>query len=153
MAKRPARPPIGSSAMGGRPAPAQQDRKDADIRGTRRRSGGAPGLSGTTTPFARPALAPSFLAAIVLLACVALIDSDPFVVVRWTVTVLALIVLVFAIRGRSWVGIVLAAAIAALWNPLVQVPFPGDVWAGLQIVAAAAFIVVGIVIRVPREDT
>ncbi len=32
-----------------------------------------------------------------------------------------------------------------------MVPIPGEVWAALQLVAAALFIVVGILVKVPRE--
>ncbi|MFJ3382915.1 MULTISPECIES: DUF6804 family protein [unclassified Curtobacterium] len=132
MAARKGRPPVGSSfgaaASSARPAPAA-----------------------TTAPaFTRPALAPSLLAAIVLLACIAFLDASAFVFVRWGITVLALIVLVFCIRGRSWWTAVLMAAVAVCWNPLVTVPIPGQVWAALQVVAAALFIVVGIVVKVPR---
>ncbi|MBY0175816.1 DUF6804 family protein [Curtobacterium herbarum] len=100
--------------------------------------------------FTRPALAPSLLAAVVLLACVAFLDSSAFVFARWGVTVLALIVLVFAIRGRVWWAAVLTAAVAVCWNPVVVLPIPGQLWAALQLVAAALFIVVGITVKVPR---
>lgn len=144
MAARKGRPPAGSSLHG---VPA---------------GGGAPGTGRPTTTsaaagsralpsFTRPALAPSLLAAIVLLACTALIDSSGFVFARWGVTVLALIVLVFAVRGRAWWAAVLTAAVAVCWNPLAVVPIPGQVWAALQLVAAALFIVVGILVKVPRE--
>ncbi|WP_420367728.1 DUF6804 family protein [Curtobacterium sp. L1-20] len=107
--------------------------------------------SGALPPFTRPALAPSLIAAIVLLACVAIVDSSGFVFARWGVTVLSLIVLVFAVRGRAWWAVVLMAAVAVCWNPLEVVPIPGEVWAALQLVAAAVFIVVGILVKVPRE--
>ncbi|WP_240347309.1 hypothetical protein [Curtobacterium sp. 24E2] len=38
-----------------------------------------------------------------------------------------------------------------LLEPLVTVPIPGQVWAALQILVAALFIVVGIAVKVPRE--
>ncbi|MBF4607012.1 DUF6804 family protein [Curtobacterium sp. VKM Ac-1393] len=135
MAARKGRPPVGSSQHG---VPAAPVRPAA--RGTR----GSPG-------FTRPALAPSMIAAIVLLACVAIMDSSGFVFARWGVTVLGLIVLVFAVRGRTWWAAALMAAVAVCWNPLVTVPIPGQVWAALQILAAALFIVVGIAVKVPRE--
>jgi hypothetical protein len=100
--------------------------------------------------FTRPALAPSLLAAVVLLACVAFLDSSAFVFARWGVTVLALIVLVFAIRGRVWWAALLAAAVAVCWNPVVVLPIPGQLWAASQLVAAGLFIVVGIAVKVPR---
>ena len=137
---RKGRPPAGSSLHG---VPAGPTRPAA---GRTASAGGATGTPGYT----RPALAPSLLAAIVLLACVAVIDSSAFVFARWGVTVLALIVLVFAVRGRVWWAAVLTAAIAVCWNPVVVVPIPGQVWAALQLLAAALFIVVGIVVKVPR---
>jgi len=136
---RKGRPPAGSSLQGvpsGRPE-------------VRRPTPDGPTADGTP-PFTRPALAPSLLAAVVLIAFVAVLDSSGFVFVRWGVTVLALIVLVFAVRGRAWWAAVLTAAIAVCWNPVVVVPIPGQVWAALQLVAAAAFILVGIAVKVPR---
>jgi hypothetical protein len=137
---RKGRPPAGSSLQGvptGRPDERRPETARASTDGT--------------PPFTRPALAPSLLAAVVLLACVAIVDSSAFVFARWGVTVLALIVLVFAVRGRTWWAAVATAAVAVCWNPVVVVPIPGEVWAALQILAAALFIVVGIVVKVPRE--
>lgn len=136
---RKGRPPAGSSLQG---VPTR--RPDAQPAPTAAPADGTP-------PFTRPALAPSLLAAVVLIAFVAVIDSSGFVFVRWVVTVLALIVLVFAVRGRTWWAVALTAAIAVCWNPVVIVPIPGQVWAGLQLVAAAAFILTGIAVKVPRE--
>lgn len=138
MAARKGRPPAGSSLHGVQtPATRPADR---------------PGTAGRQTPpFTRPALAPSLLAAVVLVSCVAIVDSSAFVFARWGVTVLALIVLVFAIRGRTWWAAVLTAAVAVCWNPVVVVPIPGQVWAALQLVAAAIFVAVGIAVKVPRE--
>jgi|GEM_PF-1578914 len=138
MAARKGRPPAGSSLHGVPQPPAAQ------------RASGAGSTDGRTPPFTRPALAPSLLAAVVLLACVAIVDSSAFVFARWGVTVLALIVLVFAVRGRTWWAAALMVAVAVCWNPVAVVPIPGEVWAALQIVAAALFIVVGIVVKVPR---
>ncbi|WIE77130.1 DUF6804 family protein [Curtobacterium sp. MCSS17_007] len=139
---RKGRPPAGSSLHGVPSRPSDQ-RPSAPV---------APGAgSGATPPFTRPALAPSLLAAVVLLACTAIVDAPAFVFARWGVTVLALIVLVFAVRGRTWWAAALVAAIAVCWNPVVVVPIPGEVWAALQILAAALFVVVGLVVKVPRE--
>ncbi|ROR33317.1 hypothetical protein EDF63_1725 [Curtobacterium sp. JUb34] len=137
MAARKGRPPVGSSQHG---VPAAPVRPAAGATSTR-----------ATPGFTRPALAPSLIAAIVLLACVAIIDSSGFVFARWGVTVLALIVLVFAVRGKTWWAALLMAAVAVCWNPLVTVPIPGQVWAALQILVAALFIVMGIAVKVPRE--
>ena len=122
----------------------------ADRAGTAGRAGGGGRASRQVPDFTRPALAPGLIAAIVLLACVAFLDAPAFVAVRWGVTVLALIVLVFALRGRAWWALVVTAVIAVCWNPLVTVPIPGQVWAALQIVAAALFVVMGLAVKVPR---
>lgn len=137
MAARKGRPAAGSSLQG---LPAST-------------ATNAPATGGkkATPPFTRPALAPSLIAAMLLLACVAIIDSSAFVFARWGVSVLALIVLVFAVRGRTWWAAALMAAVAVCWNPIAVVPIPGEVWAASQILAAALFVVVGIVVKVPRE--
>ncbi|PZE28718.1 MULTISPECIES: DUF6804 family protein [unclassified Curtobacterium] len=103
--------------------------------------------------FTRPALAPGLLAAVGLLACIALVGSSGFVFVRVGVTFLALVVIVFAFRARAWVAAAVTLAIAVCWNPVVTVPIPGQLWAALQIVAAAAFVAVGIVVKVPDDRT
>ncbi|WP_258375201.1 DUF6804 family protein [Curtobacterium sp. MCSS17_008] len=139
---RKGRPPAGSSLHG---VPS----RTADPQSAGQVRPGPP--PGSTPPFTRPALAPSLLAAVVLLACTAIVDAPAFVFARWGVTVLALIVLVFAVRGRTWWAAVLTAAIAVCWNPVVVVPIPGEVWAALQVLAAALFVVVGLVVKVPRE--
>jgi len=146
---RKGRPPAGSSLRGG----SSPDGGSVPRRGTPQpaRPVGGRRATADAPSFTRPALAPSLLAAVVLLACVAVIDSSAFVFARWGVTVLALIVLVFAVRGRVWWAVALTAAVAVCWNPVVVVPIPGQVWAALQLVVAALFVVVGITVKVPRE--
>jgi hypothetical protein len=79
MTARKARPAIGSSQQqhaGPRPA-------TGNGRSDRRSGSAARGTTSRTLPdFTRPALAPSLLAAVVLLACVAFIDSSAFVFAR-----------------------------------------------------------------------
>lgn len=106
----------------------------------------------TEPTFTRPALAPGLLAAVGLLACIALLGSPGFIGVRIGVTFLALVVLVFAYRARAWIAGIGTLAIAVCWNPVVPVPIPGQVWAAMQIVAAAAFVAIGIVVKVPDEQ-
>jgi hypothetical protein len=163
MAARKGRPAVGSSLGSARGssfgAGASEDREPATgtgragatgRAGTAGRAGGGARASRPVPDFTRPALAPGLIAAIVLLACVAFLDAPAFVAVRWGVTVLALIILVFALRGRAWWALVVTAAIAVCWNPLVTVPIPGQVWAALQIVAGALFVVMGLAVKVPR---
>lgn len=160
MAARKGRPAVGSSlgsargsSFGAGATGGTGDRGSgpgADRAGTGGRAGARGRASRPVPDFTRPALAPGLIAAIVLLACVAFLDAPAFVAVRWGVTVLALIILVFALRGRAWWALVVTAAIAVCWNPLVTVPIPGQVWAALQIVAAALFVVMGLAVKVPR---
>ncbi|KQM25322.1 MULTISPECIES: DUF6804 family protein [Frigoribacterium] len=103
----------------------------------------------TAPAFTRPALAPGLIAAIALLAGTALLGSDVFTVFRYVVSIFALIVLVFAYRGRAWWALPLLAAVAVLWNPVFVVPVQPDLWQGLQFVAAALMIAVGVLVKVP----
>lgn len=102
--------------------------------------------------FTRPALAPGLLGAIVLLAGLALLHSGWFVPVRFVVTILALVMCVFALRGRVWWAFPPLAAIAVLWNPVVVLPIDDRPWQAFQFLAALAMVITGIVIRVPVED-
>lgn len=100
----------------------------------------------------RPALAPGLLGAIALVAGAALLDSTIFVAFRYVAAILALIVFVFAFRGRGWGYMPFLAAIAVLWNPVFVIPLTGQVWQGMQFLAAAVFVVAGIRIRVPSPE-
>ncbi len=102
--------------------------------------------------FLRPALAPGLLGAIVLLAGLALTDTAWFVPVRFVVTILALIMCVFAVRGRVWWSLPLLAAIAVLWNPVVVLPIEDRTWQAFQFLAALVMVVSGILIKVPTDD-
>lgn len=102
--------------------------------------------------FLRPALAPGLLAAIVLVAGLALLDTEWFFGVRFVVAVLALIMCVFAVRGHAWLALPPLAAIAVLWNPVIVVPLEDQTWQALQFVAALVTIVAGVLIRVPVAD-
>jgi hypothetical protein len=102
--------------------------------------------------FLRPALAPGLLGAIVLLAGLALTDTPWFVPVRFVVAILALIMCVFAVRGRAWWALPFLAAIAVLWNPVVVIPIDDRTWQAFQFLAALAMVVTGILIRVPATD-
>ena len=97
----------------------------------------------------RTALAPALLAVIALLIGVAIIESDGFIVIRYIVSILALILCVFAWQSRQWWWIVGFAPIAVLWNPVFPIDLGvPDVWLGLQYIAAILFIAAGILIRV-----
>ncbi len=101
----------------------------------------------------RTALVPSILAVIGLLIGVALIDGDGFTVIRYVVSILALIVAVFAWQARRWWWLIALVPIAVLWNPIfpLDIGLP-DVWLGLQYVAALVFIATGIFIKVTDKS-
>jgi hypothetical protein len=105
-----------------------------------------------TPEFRRTALAPGILGAIVLLAGVALISSDAYLVIRFAVSILALIVTVFAWQARQWWWLPFLLAIAVVWNPVLIVPLDGDLWLGLHYVAAIVFIAVGILVKIRNPE-
>lgn len=102
----------------------------------------------------RTALIPALLAVVALLVGVALIESDGFIVIRYVVSIFALIVAVFAWQARQWWWIIGLAPIAVLWNPVfpIDLGMP-DLWLGLQYVAALVFIASGILIKVTEKDS
>ena len=101
----------------------------------------------------RTALVPSLLAVVALLVGVALIESDGFTVIRYVVSILALIVAVFAWQSGRWWLIIGLVPIAVLWNPVVPIELGmPDLWLGLQYVAALVFIASGILIKVTDKS-
>jgi hypothetical protein len=105
--------------------------------------------------FRRTALAPGLLAAIVLLVGVALIESDGFIVIRYVVAILALVVMVFAFQAKQWWWMPLLLAIAVAWNPVFPLDIAGPWWIAAQYLAILVFVLAGIFIKVPftAEDS
>jgi hypothetical protein len=99
--------------------------------------------------FRRTALAPGLLAAIALLVGVALIESDGYTVVRFVVSILALIVVVFAFQARHWWWIPPLLAVAVVWNPVVPFDIAGPWWIAAQYVAILLFVLAGVFVKVP----
>jgi len=106
-----------------------------------------------TPAFRRTALAPGILATIVLFAGFALLNSDGFVWIRFAVSILALIVIVYALQAKQWWWLFGLAPIAVLWNPIVPVDVPDPVlWMAMQYVAAGVFIAAGLLIKIVNPD-
>ena len=87
-----------------------------------------------------------------LLAGIGLRELDGFLVIRFLVAILALIVAWFAIQARHWWWAPVMAAVAVVWNPVFPLPLDGDLWLGAQYVAALAFILAGVLIKAPNPD-
>jgi hypothetical protein len=101
--------------------------------------------------YSRSALAPGLLGAIVLMVGLALLDSDAFTIIRFAVSILALIIIVFVIQAKAWWWLIGLVPIAVLWNPIVEFDLHGQAWVAVQFVAALIFIAVGIVTKVPVQ--
>jgi len=102
----------------------------------------------------RVALPAAILTALVLLVGAAIPDTEVFTIIRYVVSILALIcvVLVWQAHQRWWtIGLI---PIAVLWNPVfpIQLPDP-QLFAGLHYVAALFMIVVGVLVRVHDEKS
>ena len=99
--------------------------------------------------YRRTALIPSLIAVIALLVGLALIDSDGFTVIRYIVSIFALIVAVFAWQARQWWWLAGLVPIAVLWNPVLPIELgQSELWFGLQYAAAIVFAAAGAFIRV-----
>ncbi|MGV8969044.1 MAG: DUF6804 family protein [Microbacteriaceae bacterium] len=105
-----------------------------------------------TPEFRRTALAPAILATIVLIAGVALIETDAFTIIRYVVSILALITLVFAWQASAWLYVIVLAAVAVVWNPIVPIPLEGQLGYGLHYLAGLVFIIAGVRTRVRNDE-
>lgn len=105
-----------------------------------------------TPEFRRTALAPAIVATIVLIAGVALIGTDSFLIIRFVVSILALITVVFAWQASAWLYAVPLAAIAVVWNPVVPIPLEGQWGYGLHYLAGIVFIIAGIRVKIRNDE-
>jgi hypothetical protein len=103
----------------------------------------------TQPEFSRSALAPGLLGGIVVLAGLALIGNWWLTVILYAVTILALILCVFAWQAHQWWWLIGLIPIAVLWNPVWPIHFPDLVWRLMQLAAAIVFVAAGIAIRIP----
>ena len=99
--------------------------------------------------FSRSALAPGLLGAITLLAGLALLDSGGYIVIRYAVSILAVIICVFVIQAKSWWWLIGLVPIAILWNPIFVIELHGQGWVSAQFIAALVFVIVGVRTKVP----
>ncbi len=81
----------------------------------------------------------------------ALLDSDGFLVIRFLVAILALILCVFVVQAKTWWWLIGLVPIAVLWNPVFIIDLHGQGWVAAQLVAALLFIIVGVLTKVPVQ--
>jgi len=105
----------------------------------------------TASTYQRNAFAPGLIAAVALFLAPLLIDGEWFLLIRFVVAILAVIVAWFAFQARHWWWIPVFAAIAVLWNPIFPLAFDGPVWTAAQPVAAIVFLVAGATIRTTKS--
>jgi hypothetical protein len=102
--------------------------------------------------FSRSALVPGLLGAIVLIAGFALIGTTWYLYVQYVVSILALIMCVFAGQAKQWWWLAGLLPIAVVWNPVWPLALDDLVLRSLELVAAVVFIGAGIVIKVPVDQ-
>ena len=102
--------------------------------------------------YRRTALVPAIIAVLALLAGIGFVDSGGYIVIRYVVSILALIIVVFAWQARQWWWLLGLVPIAVLWNPIVPIELaePG-LWLVLQYFAVVVFLAAGIMVRVKEE--
>jgi hypothetical protein len=103
--------------------------------------------------FTRVALAPGLLGAIVVLAGLAAIGGGWFILIRYTVSILALILCVFAVQARAWWWLPPLIAIALLFNPVWPLAIDAAVFRLVHLGAGVCFVAAGIAIKVPAPAT
>ena len=114
-----------------------------------------PSRPGANAPeFIRPAVLPGLLCAAAILVGLFVGASDWFITVRFAVSILAAIMVVFAIQGRTfktYVFVPFLLVIVVVWNPLVPLTtgFAGQWWLLTQVGASALAFAAGIVMKTP----
>ena len=101
----------------------------------------------------RTALIPAVLAVVALLIGAAITGTDGYEIVRYAVSILALIVAWFAFQARHWWFLPPLAGIAVLFNPVFPITVAApEVWLALHFVSAAFLLIVGAVVRASTDS-
>lgn len=95
----------------------------------------------------RIAFLPAVLAAAAVLAGFGFASSGAYIVIRFVVAILTLIVAVFAAQGRPRWWVLPLGAVVVLFNPVVPIEITGAVWTGVQIGAIAVLLAAGFTVR------
>ena len=101
----------------------------------------------------RRALAPALLAALVLLGGLLLVGQEAYLLIRFGVSILALITAVFVWQARRWAWLPVPIVVAVLWNPVLPFGFSGQPFRLGHVAGAAALLLVGVFVRyTPPKD-
>jgi hypothetical protein len=91
----------------------------------------------------------AIIAVLVLLVGAAIIETEIFTVVRYVVSILALICVVLVVQARKWWWTIALIPIAILWNPVFPIEIADtQLFAGLHYSAALVFFAIGVAVRV-----
>lgn len=101
--------------------------------------------------FTRSALVPGLLGSIALLVGLALVAGGWYQYVLYVVSILALILCVFAGQAKKWWWLSGLVPIAILWNPVWPITGLTSVLPLLTLPAAIVFTVAGIMIKTPND--
>jgi len=105
-----------------------------------------------TPEFRRTALAPGILGAIALLAGLALVGTGGYTVIQYAVSILALVIAVFAWQARQWWWLALLVPVAVVWNPVFPLPIGTDEWPLWSYAASIVFIAAAVLIKVRNTE-
>lgn len=106
----------------------------------------------TTQPaYNRAALAPGILGAIVLVGGLALIGGEWYLYVQYAVSILALILCVFAGQAGMWWWLAGLIPLAVIWNPVWPIPFDDVVLRLLHLAGAVVFVAAAVTVKIPAD--
>jgi hypothetical protein len=89
----------------------------------------------------------------VLLAGVPLLGTGGFTWILFAVSILALIVCVFAYQATQWWWLIPLVPVAVVWNPVLPLPIePVGLFTGLQYIAAIVFLAAGLLIKIRNPE-
>ncbi|MGN6446673.1 DUF6804 family protein [Amnibacterium sp.] len=100
----------------------------------------------------RRAMAPATLGAIVLLGGLLLVGQDAYFLIRYGVSILAVITAVFVWQARQWAWLPVPLVVAVLWNPVLPLSFSGQPFRLGHLAGAAALLVTGVFARYTPRD-
>lgn len=95
----------------------------------------------------RRALAPAVVAVLVLFGGLLLVGQEGYLLIRYGVSILALIVAVFVWQAKQWAWLPVPVVVAVLWNPVLPFAFSGQPFRLGHVVAAAALLITGVFAR------